>query len=35
LHDWTSQQVARFSECLRGFCSVNPLKDHAMKELAR
>jgi predicted TIM-barrel fold metal-dependent hydrolase len=34
-NDWTSQQVARFPERLRGFCSVNPLKDYAMKELAR
>ena len=34
-NDWTSQQVARFPDRLRGFCSVNPLKDYAMKELAR
>jgi predicted TIM-barrel fold metal-dependent hydrolase len=34
-NDWTSQQVARFPDRLRGFCSVNPLKDYAIKELAR
>jgi uncharacterized protein len=34
-NDWTSQQVARFPDRLRGFCSVNPLKDYALKELAR
>jgi uncharacterized protein len=34
-NDWTSQQVARFPDRLRGFCSVNPLKDYATKELER
>jgi len=34
-NDWTSQQVARFPDRLRGFCSVNPLKDYALDELAR
>ncbi len=34
-NDWTSQQVAGFPDRLRGFCSVNPLKDYATKEVAR
>ena len=34
-NDWTSRQVARFPDHLRGFCGVNPLKDYATKELAR
>src|SRR5882724_11496277 len=34
-NDWTSRQVARFPDRLRGFCSVNPLKDYAIEELAR
>jgi predicted TIM-barrel fold metal-dependent hydrolase len=34
-NDWTSQQVARFPDRLRGFCSVNPLKEYALDELAR
>ena len=34
-NDWTSAQVARFPDRLRGFCSVNPLKDYALDELAR
>ena len=34
-NEWTSRQVARFPDRLRGFCSVNPLKDYAIKELAR
>jgi len=34
-NDWTSQQVARFPDRLIGFCSVNPLKDYALDELAR
>jgi len=34
-NDWTSQQVARFPERLRGLCSVNPLKEYALDELAR
>jgi uncharacterized protein len=34
-NDWTSQQVARFPDRLRGFCSFNPVKDYALDELAR
>jgi len=34
-NDWTSRQVARFPDRLRGFCSVNPLKDYAIEELTR
>jgi predicted TIM-barrel fold metal-dependent hydrolase len=34
-NDWTSRQVARSPERLRGFCSVNPLKDYALDEIAR
>jgi len=34
-NDWTSQQVARFPDRLRGFCSFNPLKDYALEELER
>jgi predicted TIM-barrel fold metal-dependent hydrolase len=36
-NDWTSVQVARHADRLRGFCGVNPLKpyanrgDHAMR----
>jgi predicted TIM-barrel fold metal-dependent hydrolase len=34
-NDWTSEQVARFPDRLRGFCGVNPLRDYALDELAR
>jgi len=34
-NDWTSAQVARFPRRLRGFCSVNPLKDYAVMEVER
>lgn len=34
-NDWTSRQVARFPERLRGFCSVNPLKSYALGEIDR
>ena len=34
-NDWTSHEVARFPDRLRGFCGVNPLKDYALKEIAR
>ena len=34
-NDWTSREVARFPDRLRGFCSVNPLKDYALEEIAR
>ena len=34
-NDWTSQQIARFPDRLRGFCGFNPVKDYALAELAR
>jgi predicted TIM-barrel fold metal-dependent hydrolase len=34
-NDWTSEQVARFPDRLRGFCGLNPLRDYALRELAR
>jgi uncharacterized protein len=34
-NDWTSQQVARFPDRLRAFCSFNPLRPYALDELAR
>lgn len=34
-NDWTGQQVARFPDRLRAFCSFNPLRDYALDELAR
>lgn len=34
-NDWTSQQVARYPDRLRGLCGVNPLKDYAVGEIAR
>jgi hypothetical protein len=34
-NDWTSQQVTRYRNRLRGFCGLNPLKDYALVELAR
>lgn len=34
-NDWTSQQVARYPDRLRGFCGVNPMKDYALEEIAR
>lgn len=34
-NDWTSQQVAQFPDRLRAYCSMNPLKDYAMKEIER
>jgi predicted TIM-barrel fold metal-dependent hydrolase len=34
-NDWTSDQVARFPDRLRGFCGFNPLRDYALRELAR
>ncbi|MGH9160778.1 MAG: amidohydrolase family protein [Vicinamibacteraceae bacterium] len=34
-NNWTSTQVARFPDRLRGFCSVNPLKDYALGEVKR
>src|SRR5215471_5865129 len=34
-NDWTSRQVARYPDRLRGLCGVNPLKDYALDEIAR
>jgi uncharacterized protein len=34
-NDWTSAQVAKYPERLLAFCSVNPLKDYALEEIAR
>lgn len=34
-NDWTSQQVADFPDRLRGFCSINPLKEYALQEIER
>lgn len=34
-NDWTAQQVARYPDRLRGFCSINPLKDYALEEIER
>jgi predicted TIM-barrel fold metal-dependent hydrolase len=34
-NDWTSQQVGRYPDRLRGFCGVNPLKEYALEEIAR
>jgi predicted TIM-barrel fold metal-dependent hydrolase len=34
-NDWTSEQVRRFPDRLRGFCGFNPLRDYALRELAR
>lgn len=34
-NDWTSRQVGAYPDRLRGFCSVNPLEDHALSEIAR
>ena len=34
-NDWTSKEVARFPDRLRGFCAVNPLKEYAFQELRR
>jgi predicted TIM-barrel fold metal-dependent hydrolase len=34
-NDWTSAQVAKYSDRLLGFCSVNPLKAYALREIER
>jgi len=34
-NDWTSQQVSRFPDRLRAFCSFNPLRSYALEELSR
>ena len=34
-NDWTGQQVARYPDRLRAFCSFNPLREYALAELDR
>jgi predicted TIM-barrel fold metal-dependent hydrolase/ketosteroid isomerase-like protein len=34
-NDWAADQVSRYPQRLIGFCSFNPLKDYALKELDR
>ena len=34
-NDWTSAQVSPYQDRLRAFCSINPLKDYALDEIAR
>jgi len=34
-HDWLAEQVARHPDRLVGFCSLNPLRGHAIAELQR
>ncbi|HEU0012606.1 MAG TPA: amidohydrolase family protein, partial [Longimicrobium sp.] len=34
-NDWLAEQVARFPERLVAFCSVNPLKEYAVREVER
>lgn len=34
-NDWTAEQVQRYPDRLRAFCSFNPLKAYALEELAR
>jgi uncharacterized protein len=34
-NDWVAEQVARYPDRLRAFCSFNPLRDYALEELAR
>jgi predicted TIM-barrel fold metal-dependent hydrolase len=34
-NDWTSQQVTRYPDRLRAFCSINPLKEYALAEVER
>ena len=34
-NDWTAREVARYSNRLLVFCSFNPLKEYALKELVR
>ncbi len=34
-NDWTAAQVAKYPERLRGFCSVSPVRDYALGEIAR
>jgi predicted TIM-barrel fold metal-dependent hydrolase len=34
-NDWTAAQVARYPDRLRAFCSVSPIRDYALAEIAR
>jgi predicted TIM-barrel fold metal-dependent hydrolase len=34
-NDWTAEQVARFPDRLRAFCSFNPIRSYAIGELTR
>jgi predicted TIM-barrel fold metal-dependent hydrolase len=34
-NDWTSSEIARFPDRLRGFCSFNPLRTYALEEVHR
>ena len=34
-NDWTAREVARFPDRLVAFCSFNPLKEYALRELGR
>ncbi len=34
-NNWTNAQVAKYSQRLLGFCSVNPLRPYALDEIAR
>jgi predicted TIM-barrel fold metal-dependent hydrolase len=34
-NDWTSAQVAKYPDRLLGFCSVDPLRPYALREIAR
>jgi predicted TIM-barrel fold metal-dependent hydrolase len=34
-NDWTSEQVAKYPRRLRAFCSFNPLREYALRELDR
>jgi predicted TIM-barrel fold metal-dependent hydrolase len=34
-NNWVAEQVARFPDRFVGFCSFNPLRDHALTELSR
>lgn len=34
-NNWTSAQVSKYPKRLLGFCSVNPLRPYALKEIAR
>lgn len=34
-NDWTAQEVSQYPDRLRAFCSLNPLRPHAIDELTR